>query len=362
MATLIGEMTDGCEVLPDGDDGDRQTLLVSYPTLYPDGETAYVSPRVKIEAGVRSELEPNVTCAVRPYVADDFPDWPFDVGDVATLAAKRTYWEKLLILHGVHCGYRDEKRLPADKDRISRHYYDAATMTASEIGDSALSDEGLLDAVRNHNLVAFRQARKRFEEAVPGAAGSSAGTACGDRTRLPVHAGHDPRRRPGVRMDHGPASPRGNRDKPNVTAMRRSRIHPVANVARGWLVEGTNHVRPPRADFHCEPSQPLLRLSDTSMNLRPATTWRRARRRRRSAPGGGAETLETFTILTTAANDIVAPIHHSATATASPGASASTSNRRCCRSVQARHPASRHRGVDDRVAVVPGGVPPASYR
>ena len=68
----------------------------------------------------------------------------------------------------MHCGYRDERRLPADKDRISRHYYDAATMTASEVGDAALSDEGLLDAVRNHNLVAFRQAWKRFEEAVPG--------------------------------------------------------------------------------------------------------------------------------------------------------------------------------------------------
>ena len=168
LSTLIGEMTDGCEVLPDEDDGDGQTLLVSYLTLYPGGDAAYVSPRVKIEAGARSALEPDVTCAVLPYVAEDLPDWPFGVGDVATLAAERTYWEKLLILHGVHCGYRDERRLPADKDRISRHYYDAATMTASEVGDSALSDEGLLDAVRNHNLVAFRQAWKRFEEAVPG--------------------------------------------------------------------------------------------------------------------------------------------------------------------------------------------------
>ena len=127
-----------------------------------------MSPHVKIEAGARSALEPNVTCAVRPYVADDLLDGPFDVENVSTIAVERTYWEKLLILHGVHCGYRDEKRLSADKDRISRHYYDTATMTASEVGDSALSDEGLLGAVRNHNLVAFRQAWKRFEKAVPG--------------------------------------------------------------------------------------------------------------------------------------------------------------------------------------------------
>ena len=55
-----------------------------------------------------------------------------------------------------------------DKDRISRHYYDVAVITATEVGQSALVDTDLLDAVRNHNLVAFRQRKKRFEEAVPG--------------------------------------------------------------------------------------------------------------------------------------------------------------------------------------------------
>ena len=74
----------------------------------------------------------------------------------------------LLILHGAHCGFRDTGRLPADKDRISRHYYDVAVITATDVGRSALVDTSLLDAVRDHNLMAFRQAWKRFEEAVPG--------------------------------------------------------------------------------------------------------------------------------------------------------------------------------------------------
>ena len=69
---------------------------------------------------------------------------------------------KLLILHGAHCGYRDIGRLPADKDRISRHYYDVAVITATEVGQLALVDMDLLDAVRNHNLVAFRRAWKRW--------------------------------------------------------------------------------------------------------------------------------------------------------------------------------------------------------
>ncbi len=168
LTEALGSTAEGCEVVPDEDDGGGQTLLVAYPSLYPDGDTAYVSPRVKIEAGARSALEPSVIRAVAPYIADDLPDRSFGVDNVATIAPERTYWEKLLILHGLHCGYRDAKRLPADKDRISRHYHDAAMMTASGIGESALSDEGLLAAVRNHNLIAFRQAWKRFDEAVPG--------------------------------------------------------------------------------------------------------------------------------------------------------------------------------------------------
>ena len=166
VAASIGAMADGCNVVPDEDDD--QTLLVEYPSLYPGSADVYVSPRVKIEAGARSALDPSATRAITPYVAEELQDWPFRVANVMTLAPERTFWEKLLILHGLHCGYRDAGRLPADKDRISRHYYDAAMIASSATGEAALSDTALLDAVRTHNLVAFRQAWKRFEEAVPG--------------------------------------------------------------------------------------------------------------------------------------------------------------------------------------------------
>ena len=117
---------------------------------------AYVAPRVRIEAGARSALDPSLNCTIIPYIADELPGWSFDVGAIRAIAPERTYWEKLLILHGAHCGYRDAQRLPADKDRISRHYCDVAMITATEIGRSALSNIDLLDAVRNHNLIAFR--------------------------------------------------------------------------------------------------------------------------------------------------------------------------------------------------------------
>ncbi len=171
LTKLMDQVVKGCKVVPDEDDVDQQTLLIEYPTQYPNSSGAYVAPRVKIEAGARSALDPVSDCVITPIVADELPDWSLGVRNLRVIAPERTYWEKLLILHGLHCGYRDEGRLPADKDRISRHYYDVAMITATENGKSALSDIAMLDAVREHNLIAFRQAWKRFEEAVPGTLG-----------------------------------------------------------------------------------------------------------------------------------------------------------------------------------------------
>ena len=168
LASRIDELSAGCQIVPDEGDVDGQTLLIEYPTLFPSGGITYVAPRVKIEAGARSALEPSRDCGVAPFIARELPDWSFAFDGVRVISPERTYWEKLLILHGAHCGYRDTGRLPADKDRISRHYYDVAMITATDLGRSAMVDTHLLDAVRNHNLIAFRQAWKRFEEAVPG--------------------------------------------------------------------------------------------------------------------------------------------------------------------------------------------------
>jgi hypothetical protein len=58
--------------------------------------------------------------------------------------------------------------LPADRDRISRHYYDVAMISETDVGRSALGNLDLWAAVRNHNLIAFRQGWKKFDEAVAG--------------------------------------------------------------------------------------------------------------------------------------------------------------------------------------------------
>ena len=168
LTRMIHDIADKCDIVPDEGDTDRQTLFIDYPTLYPSSNVAYLASRVRIEAGARSALDPSLSRTITPYIAKELPDWSFDADNIHVIAPERTYWEKLLLVHGLHCGYRDEERLPGDPNRILRHYYDVAMITVTETGRAALSDFDLLAAVRNHNLIAFRQAWKRFEEAVPG--------------------------------------------------------------------------------------------------------------------------------------------------------------------------------------------------
>jgi len=168
LSTVLAGLDEGCRVDVDKDAGDQQALLVQYPGLFSTEDLSYVRPRVKIEGGARSALDPNVTCKIAPYIETELSDWKLSVGGVTTIQSARTFWEKILILHGAHCGLRDEKRLPRDRDRISRHYYDVAMIGESEAGKSALNDRRLWDNVREHNLIAFKQAWKKFDEAVPG--------------------------------------------------------------------------------------------------------------------------------------------------------------------------------------------------
>ena len=168
LANMAGDLA---SVVPDTDDGHQQTLLIQYPTLFPDTDTQYVQPQVKLEAGARSALEPCVTTSVHAYIEEEIPEMISPIDSIRMIAPERTFLEKLLILHGAFCGYRDEGRLPTDRNRISRHYYDVAMMCDTNVGTNALADAELLNDVRSHNLVAFRQAWKRFEEALPGTIG-----------------------------------------------------------------------------------------------------------------------------------------------------------------------------------------------
>ena len=144
LGSILGESG---RVVQDADDEGQQTLLIEYPSLFSASETDYVKPRVKLECGARSALEPSVVVSVGAYIDEELPELISAVDGIQMIVPERTFLEKLLILHGVHCGYRDESRLPADRHRISRHYYDVAMMSETEVGMNAVADIGLLDDV-----------------------------------------------------------------------------------------------------------------------------------------------------------------------------------------------------------------------
>ena len=124
LTTFLGEW---CNILPD--EYDEQTLLIKYPTFYPNEGSGYVLPYVKLEGGARSAVAPSTIASATPYISEEFLEgWSFKVENLHVIEPTRTYLDKLLILHGAHCRYRDEKRLPPEGHRISRHYYDAATI------------------------------------------------------------------------------------------------------------------------------------------------------------------------------------------------------------------------------------------
>ena len=83
----------------DPDDPDQQTLLIAYPAVGSQPGD-YNPPIVKIEAGAKSALDPHRTTTVAPYLAEDALNLMLNVHNVVTIDAERTFWDKVLILHG----------------------------------------------------------------------------------------------------------------------------------------------------------------------------------------------------------------------------------------------------------------------
>lgn len=83
----------------DPDDADRQSLLLWYPTATAPGND-YIRRAIKIEAGAKSALDPHGPVIIKPYVAVNLPNQDLAVSNVTTVDPRRTFWDKVVILHG----------------------------------------------------------------------------------------------------------------------------------------------------------------------------------------------------------------------------------------------------------------------
>lgn len=133
-------------------DPDLQTILFRYPTAF-DGPPGYVAPEVKIELGARSETEPAERPSMEPYLAAAFPDrFGPSAFALRTVAPRRTFWEKAMLLHEETYRPKEKPR----KARLSRHYYDLWSLIEKGIAREAIADAGLFGRVAAHRQAFFR--------------------------------------------------------------------------------------------------------------------------------------------------------------------------------------------------------------
>lgn len=163
MEQLVGEGP--WSVIPDEHDPDKQTLLISYPSLFPESPSKYIENHVKIELGARSGDEPTMIREIRSMSAEVFPHSPWaHASRVRALDPARTFLEKACLIH-------EENHRPADKPikgKMSRHLYDLSCLYRAGIGREAFSNHDLLNRVLKNRKTYFFYSWMDYETIKPG--------------------------------------------------------------------------------------------------------------------------------------------------------------------------------------------------
>jgi hypothetical protein len=73
---------------------------------------------------------PNSRRTIAPYVDEDLPTIDLGVPNVTIVDAERTFWDKVVILHGLRRWYEIRGQLRGNGQRVSRHYYDPSPVDA----------------------------------------------------------------------------------------------------------------------------------------------------------------------------------------------------------------------------------------
>jgi hypothetical protein len=150
----------------DDADADGQTLLIWYPAATPRSD--YVRAAIKIESGAKSALDRNSEVPIKPYVDNDLPALDLTVPAVRTVNPERTFWDKIVILHGLRRWFDKRGELRGGGQRVSRHYYDLHQLAAAPVGAVALADAPLgLDCVA-HARMFFDRPDFDLASAAPG--------------------------------------------------------------------------------------------------------------------------------------------------------------------------------------------------
>lgn len=142
----------------------KTQLLIHYPSCI--GRTGrYMQEHVVLELGGRNKITPAEDKRLETYIKSvvDTVEYPEPV--ISVLAPQRTFWEKATLIH-VECNNPNPKE---KMNRYSRHWYDLAQLTKSEIGGLALDDLELLKDVVHQKSVLFQYKHANYDQCLNGA-------------------------------------------------------------------------------------------------------------------------------------------------------------------------------------------------
>lgn len=144
------------------DETDPQTVVFAYNRSFEDNS---ILPVIRLEIGALAAWTPAEEKSITPYAAVQYPKvFIQPTTEILTVLPKRTFWEKVTILHRE--AFRPEDK--AFPSRYSRHYYDLYCMMNSPVKDDALADIGLLDKVVQFKEKFYRCPWARYDEAKVG--------------------------------------------------------------------------------------------------------------------------------------------------------------------------------------------------
>ncbi|MBK8632644.1 MAG: nucleotidyl transferase AbiEii/AbiGii toxin family protein [Saprospiraceae bacterium] len=128
------------------DDQDPLIIEIYYPSV--TESISYIQPRVLIEVGSRSLIEPFDNRSFTSMVGEKYKGRAFADSNIIipSVNPQRTFLEKLFLLH-------EEFQLPTDKikvDRKSRHLYDLEKLMDTEYAFAALGNTTLYQTIVEH--------------------------------------------------------------------------------------------------------------------------------------------------------------------------------------------------------------------
>lgn len=106
---------------------------------------------------------------MRPYAADDLAAIDLQVTGITTVEPQRTFWDKVVILHGLRAWYDRRGQLRHAGQRVSRHFFDVFRLIQSPLGERAMEDRVLGADCARHARMFFNSPDFDLDHAVAGA-------------------------------------------------------------------------------------------------------------------------------------------------------------------------------------------------